>query len=127
MTRIIRCIDCPKGCSLSVDIENSKVVSISGNECPKGEKHAISEVENPVRILTSSVLSNALAMKMIPVRTDGPIPKNAQKKAMEEIKRIRINQPVCVGTVIVENFLELGINLIATRDCDGYRKSEETF
>ena len=118
MTRKIRCIECPKGCSLSVNIEDGKVVMVSGNECPKGKKHAISEVENPVRILTSSVASQGLALKMIPVRTDRPVPKAALQRAMEEIKRIRINQPVRVGTVIVENFLNLGINLIATRDCD---------
>jgi CxxC motif-containing protein len=118
MTKKIRCIECPKGCSLSVDIENGKVVSITGYECPKGKKHAISEIENPVRILTSTVLSQGLELKMIPVRTDRPIPKAALKKAMKEIKQIRINQPVRVGTVIVENFLNLGINLIATRDCN---------
>jgi CxxC motif-containing protein len=56
---------------------------------------------------------------MIPVRTDRPVPKADQQRAMEEIKRIRINQPVRIGTVIVENFLNLGINLIAIRDCDG--------
>ena len=119
MTRKIRCIECPKGCYLSVDIEDGKVTMITGNECPKGKKHAISEVENPVRILTSTVVSQGLALKMIPVRTDRPVPKVALQRAMEEIKRIRINQPVRVGTVIVENFLNLGINLIATRDCDG--------
>ncbi len=118
MTRKIRCIECPKGCFLSVEIEDSKVVSISGNECPKGKKYAISEIENPVRILTSSVLSQGLALKMIPVRTDRSIPRTALKKAMEEIKRIKISQPVRVGTVIVENFLNLGVNLVATRDCD---------
>jgi len=119
MTRKIRCIECPKGCSLSVNIEDGKVVMVSGNECPKGKKHAISEVKNPVRILTSTVVSEGLALKMIPVRTDRPVPKTALQRAMEEIKRIRINQPVRVGTVIVENFLNLGINLLATRDCDG--------
>lgn len=119
MTSNIRCIECPKGCFLSVEIEDDKVVSVSDNKCPKGKKYAISEIENPVRILTSTVLSQKLALKIIPVRTDRPIPKTALQKAMEEIKRIRINKPVQVGTVIVENFMNLGINLIATRDCDG--------
>jgi len=77
MIRKIRCIECPKGCFLSVDIEDFKVVSIKGNECPKGEKHAISEVENPVRILTSAVLSQGLDLKMIPIRTDHIIVKAA--------------------------------------------------
>ncbi len=118
MTRKIRCIECPKGCSLLVEIENFKVVNISGYKCSKGKKHAISEIENPVRILTTTVLSQGLALKMIPVRTDHPIPKTSLGKAMEEIKRIHINQPVRTGNVIVENFLNLGINLVATRDCD---------
>ncbi len=118
MIRNIRCIECPKGCLLLVGIEDSKVISISGNECPKGKKYAIKEIENPVRILTSTVLSQGLKIKMIPVRTDHPIPKTVLKKAMEEIKRIRINEPVQVGTIIAENFLNLGINLIATRDCE---------
>ncbi len=117
MTRKIRCIECPRGCSLLVDVEEGRAVTISGNECPKGKKHALAEVENPVRILTSTVLSEGLSVKMIPVRTDRPMPKAALRKAMEEIKRIRVRQPVQVGTVIVENFLNLGVNLIATRDC----------
>ncbi len=118
MTRKIRCIECPKGCSLSVDIEDGKVVAVRGNECPKGKKHATSEVENPVRILTSTVVSQGLSLKMIPVRTDRPVPKSALQKAMEETRRIRICQPVRVGTVIAENFLGLEVNLLATRDCD---------
>ena len=118
MIRNIRCIECPKGCFLSVDVEDGKVVSISGNECPKGNKHAISEVENPVRILTSTVLSQGLSLKMIPVRTDGPVPKAALQKAVAEIKRIRVRHPVQVGTVIVEDFLNLGTNLVATRECN---------
>jgi CxxC motif-containing protein len=116
MTKKLTCIECPVGCALSVDIESCKVVAISGHKCPKGEKYAISEVENPLRILTSAVLAEGLPLRVIPVRTDNPIPKAKIIEAMAEIKRIKINKPVAVGEVIARNFLGLNVNLIATRD-----------
>lgn len=113
------CMECPKGCGLSVDIENCRVVKISGNLCPKGKEYAESEIENPVRILTSTVFAVGLALKMIPVRTDSPIPKARIFEAMEEIKKIKINKPVSTGEIIVKNFLGLGVNLISTRQTEG--------
>ena len=110
------CIECPKGCALEVDIENCRAVKISGNECPKGEKYAISEVENPMRILTATVLAEGLSVKMVPVRTSRPIPKSRIIEAMEQIRKIRVNRPVSVNEVIVKNFLGIDVTLIATRD-----------
>jgi len=117
MKKEMTCIECPVGCALSVDIENCKVVKVSGGKCPKAEKYAISEVENPVRILTSTVLTDGLSFKMIPVRTDRPLPKRDILRAAEEIKKVRINKPTRAGEIIVKNFLNPGTNLIATRDC----------
>ncbi|MBI5206554.1 MAG: DUF1667 domain-containing protein, partial [Candidatus Firestonebacteria bacterium] len=90
MIKKITCIECPKGCPLSVAIENNKVVSVEGYICKKGEKYAVNEIENPVRIVTSTVLAQGLSLKMIPVRTDKPISKNKIFDAMNEIKKIRI-------------------------------------
>jgi len=116
MIKKLTCIECPKGCTLSVDIENCRVVTVSGNECPKGEKYAHSEVENPMRILTSAVLTDGLSLKMLPVRTDKPIPKAKLLEAMSEIKKIRVSKPVKIGDVVKENLLGLSVNLIATRE-----------
>ena len=110
------CIECPKGCSLKVEIESGRVVNVTGNSCPKGAKYAVSEVENPVRILTSSVLAEGLGIKMIPVRTDKPVPKSRLQEAMFEIKKIRVDRPVPCGGLIKKDLLGLGIDLIATRD-----------
>ena len=115
MKKIITCIECPAGCELSVDIENSKVIKVSGNKCPKGLAYAEQEMVNPERILTSTVLAEGLSAKMVSVRTDGPIPKGVMLNAMEEIKRTIIRKPVKTDDVITENFLNLGVNLIATR------------
>ncbi len=116
MIRRLTCIECPKGCLLSIDIENCRVVKVSSNECPEGETYAIQEIENPMRILTSTVLAEGLELKMVPVRTDNPIPKSRLAEAMEEVKKIRLKSPVKSGSAIVENFLSPGVNLLATRD-----------
>jgi len=118
MNKRFICIECPKSCALSVDIENCRVVKISGNECPKGEEYAALEIENPMRILTSVVLAEGLSLKMVPVRTDKPIPKSRLTEAMEEIKKIRLTKPVKPREVIVSNFLSLNANLIATREAE---------
>jgi CxxC motif-containing protein len=116
MTKKLTCVECPKGCRLIVDIENSKVIKVTGNKCPKGEPYAAAEIENPVRILTSTVLCLGLGLKMLAVRTDKPIPKSRVFEAIKEIKKIRVTVPLKSGEIIVKNFLGLGVNLIATRE-----------
>lgn len=116
MIKKMICIECPKSCVLSVDIENCRVIKVTGNECPRGEKYAKSEIESPMRVLTSSVLTDGLELKMVPVRTDKPIPKSKLMEAMSEIKKIRIKECVRPGDVIAENFLGLSTNLIASRE-----------
>ena len=115
MIKKLICIECPKSCGLTVDIENYKVVKVTGNLCPKGIPYAASEIENPLRILTSTVLAKGLALKMVPVRTDQPIPKPRLLEAMKEVRRLKIEKEVRLGDVIVQNFLGLGVNLVATR------------
>lgn len=117
MIKKMICTECPKGCALSVDIENCQVVKVLGNQCPKGEKFAVSEVVNPKRILTSAVMGIGLDLKMIPVRTDHPIPKAKLQEAMAEVKKIKIDKSVRIGDIITSDFLGLGVNLVATRDC----------
>lgn len=113
----LTCIECPKSCLLSVDVENCRVVKVSGNQCPRGEKYAAAEIENPVRILTSAVLTEGLALKMLPVRTNLPMPKVRIQEAMDEIKKIKLCKPVRIGEVIVADFLGLNLDLIVTREC----------
>lgn len=116
MIKKLTCIECPIGCALSVDIEHGRVVKVSGDECPKGKVYASLEIENPLRVLTSTVLTVGLPFKMVPVRTDRPIPKSRILEAASEVKKVRIEKDVRAGEIIVSNFLNLGVNLIATRE-----------
>ncbi|MFH0839032.1 MAG: DUF1667 domain-containing protein [Candidatus Omnitrophota bacterium] len=116
------CIECPVGCHISIDVENCRVVKITGNECPKGETYAVSEIENPKRILTATVCASGLSLKMLPVRTDKPIPKGKIPDAMDEIKRIVVRSTCQTGDIVRENFLGTGANLIATREVHELKK-----
>ena len=115
MLKNITCIECPKGCKLSIETDNGKIVKLSGNQCAKGEQYGRAEVENPMRILTSAVLSEELSLRMVPVRTDKPIPKSRLVDAMDRIKKIRLSKPVAAGEVIEKDFILPGVNLISTR------------
>lgn len=117
MIKNLTCIECPRSCALAVDIENCRVVKVSGEKCPKGRDYAVSEVENPRRILTSTVRARGLNLKMVPVRTDRPIPKDRILEAAAEVRKIKLESPIKAGDVIVNNFLGLGVNMLATRDC----------
>ena len=117
MTKRLTCIECPKGCVLTVEVDNGAAGKITGNKCPKGIGYAIAEIEHPERILTSTVLAGGLSVRMVPVRTDRPIPKGRLIDAMDMIHMLKINQPVKTGDVILRNILGLDANLIATRDC----------
>ena len=116
MIKKMVCIECPKSCLLSVDIENCKVKKVTGAKCPRGVKYALAEVQNPLRIFTATVMAEGLNLKLVPVRTDKPIPKKDIFKATDAISRIRIRKPLKVGEAIDGNFLNLGVKLLATRE-----------
>ncbi len=116
MIRKLTCIECPKGCLLSVKVKDGAVVMVSGNKCPRGKLYAAREVKNPLRTLTSGVLARGMPFKMVPVKTDRPIPKRMLLKAMAKIRKLRITKRVHIGDMIVQDFLRLGVNLVATRE-----------
>jgi len=110
------CIECPVGCHITVCMEKNRAVKITGNKCPKGEKYALSEIQNPVRVLTTSVLAEGMPFKLVPVKTDSPIPKARLIEAMREVKKIKLDRPMHVGDVVVPNFLGTNANLVVTRE-----------
>ena len=65
------CIVCPMGCPLKVELEDGKVLKVTGNTCPRGEKYAITESTAPRRVLTSTVRVTGGHLPLCPVRTKG--------------------------------------------------------
>ena len=117
MIKKLTCTVCPLGCNMEVEIDGGVIAKITGNICKRGEKYATDEITNPVRTLTSTVLiSGSEHDKLLPVRTDKPIPKDKMFEAMKQIKAIKIAAPFKSGTIIVSDFIIDGVNLIACKN-----------
>ena len=118
ITKELTCVVCPAGCKVLVTLdENNQIVDVTGHTCPRGKKYAESEVTNPVRTLTSTVtVQTKDGAKMLPVRTDKPIPRPTLFEAMEIVRKTIVTAPVKTGDVLVENFIEEGTSLIACKD-----------
>jgi len=108
------CISCPRGCHLSVEKEGEKVI-VTGNSCPRGEAYGISEITNPLRTLTTTVAIQSKDCHRLPLISSSPLPKDKLMDAMKAMKDVKIDPPVKLGDVVVENILDLGIDMLAAK------------
>ena len=107
----LTCIECPMGCSIEVEVENGRVLSVKGNGCPRGKMYAESEVICPKRVVTSTV--RAKDGTMIPVKTAQPVKKAEMFEVMKKIAGVHPALPVHIGDVLYEEITE-GVNLVAS-------------
>lgn len=114
-TKTMTCIQCPRGCRLTVAVEAGAVTTVEGNGCDLGPTWAKREVEDPVRTLTTSVRVLRGAEELVSVRTQTPIPRRRQADAMAVARELRVEAPVEIGRVVAENLAGTGVNLVATR------------
>lgn len=110
MKRTLTCIICPMGCTLNAEIENRKVLGVSGNTCPRGEAYAKQECINPMRTVTSTVRCENGSV--ISVKTDKMISKEKMAQCMEKINSINVRLPIHAGDVIIKDVF--GSNIVAT-------------
>ncbi len=82
MIKDLTCIVCPMGCSLKVELEGKKVLSVTGNTCPRGEKYAVAEFTNPERTVTTTIKCDN--GEVLPVKTDSSIPKDKIFECMKK-------------------------------------------
>ena len=108
MKRELTCSICPLGCSLVAEEINGEI-KVSGNTCKRGEAYAISECTAPTRTVTSTVFCpNG---KLLPVKTDKPIPKEKIFECMEIINNFTPVLPFSAGDVIIKDVF--GSNIIS--------------
>ncbi len=108
------CIVCPKGCRLTVDVEND--YAVSGNSCPRGALYGKNEILNPVRVLTSTVKISGALHRRCPVRTETAVPKSALSDIMKELDSVELESPVRIGDVALKNAAGTGVDVIVTKD-----------
>ena len=114
----LTCIACPMGCPLSVEMDGDKVVSVTGNTCPRGKVYAEKEVSNPTRIVTSVVRVSGGESVMVSVKTKEDIPKGKIFDVVKALKDVEVPAPVKIGDVILADVAGTGVDIVATKNVD---------
>lgn len=118
------CTTCPSECLLTVEVERdadghvAEVRSVTGNNCPRGDKFARQELSCPMRVLTTTVAVSGGNEALLPVRTAEAIPLELHAQAIALIRGLVVNAPIHMGDVVLENLLDTNINLIASMDIE---------
>lgn len=110
------CVICPIGCDIDVELQNNNVVSMEGSKCEKGKEFVLQELEEAMRILTTTVPIKGAKWAMVPVRTDKPIPKRLLSKVIEQLADVELQAPVKMYHVIVKDVAGTDANIVATRN-----------
>ena len=118
------CTTCPSECLLTVEVKRdtggavAEVRSVTGNNCPRGDKFAHQELTCPMRVLTTTVAVSGGEEALLPVRTAEAIPLELHTQAVALIRGLVVNAPIRMGDVVLENLLDTNINLMASMDID---------
>ena len=86
------CTTCPSECLLTVEVKRdtdgavAEVRSVTGNNCPRGDKFAHQELTCPMRVLTTTVAVSGGDEALLPVRTAEAIPLALHAQAMALIR-----------------------------------------
>ena len=116
MTRNMICIGCPMGCELTVEVENGKAVSVTGNTCGVGKKYAETEVSAPTRMVTTTIMSDS--GKPVPVKTGTAVPKGRIFDVVKAVKSASVKLPVKIGDIAVSDAAGTGVDVIVTKDTE---------
>lgn len=113
----IVCILCPKGCNLVVTgVPKEDGTNIEGTTCRDGRRHAVQESTDPRRLVCTSVEVSGGTMPLASVRTAQAIPKDKVLNCLDALRGITLEAPVAIGTVVVSDILQTGIDVITTRE-----------
>jgi CxxC motif-containing protein len=116
MERKFICIRCPEGCEITTTLDGNGVITdIKGNSCKLGIEHVKAEVTDPRRTLTTTVTVEGGVLPLCPVWTEKPIPKAGIVELAKLLRTVKIQAPVVIGAIVLENALGSGINVIASR------------
>lgn len=111
----IICINCPLGCVMNVTKQGDDFI-VLGHSCPRGKTYAIKECTRPTRIITSSLYVENGLYPVVSVKTNQDIPKEKIFEILNYLKSIKPQAPIRIGDVIVENILNTGACIVATKN-----------
>lgn len=115
-TKSLICVTCPMGCALEVTLESEKVVAVEGQGCKRGIAYATDEIGNPRRVVTTTVAVSNGVHPLLPVYTEGPVPKARMAELVSALSHITVAAPIKAGQVLVVDALGTGVRVLASRD-----------
>ena len=135
MTKKLICIACPRGCALTVTIDDTtNIIEVNGNSCPKGISYGKQEVLCPMRTLTTTVACKQSPRNeettgfgesdfiRLPVKTGCEIPLEEMKSMIEKIRTITASAPVrygdCLAQLTAENGTKIPILACASTEAE---------
>ncbi len=116
MKQELICIGCPMGCQLTAEVENGAVTSVTGNTCPRGDAYARRECVAPVRTVTGTVAIEGAALPVLPVRTNGEIPKTQVFDVARALRTVKVQAPIAIGDVVLQNVCGTGVDVVAAKN-----------
>lgn len=109
------CIVCPTSCPVSAEWNETELLRIDRAQCKLAREYIRSEIFDPRRAVTTSVLVEGGDLPLVSVKTDRPVPKARMLDVMDYLAQVVARAPVEVGDVVVPNILDTGSNIVATR------------
>lgn len=113
MKKEIICTVCPIGCHIMAEGTKEEITSLEGFTCKRGKEYGTQEFLHPVRILTSTVKVEG-EDRLVPVRSDKPIPKELLMNCMAEIRGTVVKTPINTYDVIIPAICGCDANIVAT-------------
>ena len=115
-TSEIICVACPKGCPLQVKYEGKDVIEVIGAGCRRGKEYAICELQDPRRMVASTVKVRGGLHPLVPVYTKEAFPKPLIPNLAQALRTVEVSAPVKINQVVMLDALGTGIDIIASRD-----------
>ncbi len=116
-TKTFTCIVCPNGCEVTAFFaQDGTIEKVEGHTCPRGVEYVKQELTDPRRNIASSVLVAGGELPITSVRLTGVIPKARIFDVMAQINDVKLTAPVVIGDVAIPNVLDLGVDVIVTKN-----------
>ena len=113
--RLLTCIGCPLGCSITASPNTDGTYEITGYTCKRGLEYAKKELTRPERTVTSTVRVSGGVANVVSVRTASDVPKDAIWDVMQVINSLTVPAPVKIGDVLLADIAGTGVALTATK------------
>ncbi|MBN2047164.1 MAG: DUF1667 domain-containing protein [Anaerolineaceae bacterium] len=109
------CVSCPRGCTLDVTKDGDTIVT-SNAGCKRGKDYAVQELTDPRRMVATTVKVQGGMHPLLPVYTASPFPKPRIQELLAALRQIEVKAPIRMEEVILENALDTGIDILASRN-----------